>query len=168
MKIRFAIISCLAVSLLGFVGVLPASADRPTREFSPSEDWTIASEFACGTGDVLVHIVENNEYATTRTDRDGVEHTHISGVLKQTFTNLATGSSVPLNVSGPATLTYDGDRVDIVGSGNWVWSWFDNLPNQILYTTGGFHAIIDTANDTVTLTFVKQPARVENICSQLS
>ena len=165
MKIRLAVISCVTLSLFGFMGA-PASADPPTREFSPVEDSTIPSEFACGTGDVLIHIVENNEFATTRTDRDGVEHTHISGVLKVTYSNLATGKSVPMNISGPGTLTFDGDTLDLVGSGNSAWSWFDNLPNQILYTTGRYHAIIDLANNT--LTFLEQPARTENICSQLS
>jgi len=166
MKIRFAIISCLAVSLLGFIGVLPASADRPTREFSPVEDSTIPSEFACGTGDVQIHVDQNNEYASTHTDRDGVERTHISGVLKWTLTNVATGKSVPQNISGPGTLTFDGDTLDVEGSGNSAWYWYDNLPNQILYTTGSYHAIVDLANNT--LTWVKQPAQIENICSQLS
>ncbi|MFY9587004.1 MAG: hypothetical protein WAT66_06060, partial [Actinomycetota bacterium] len=143
MKIRLAVVSCVTLSLLGFMGVLPAGADRPTREFSPAEDSTIPSEFACGTGDVQIHIDQNNEYATTRTDRDGVERTHVSGVLKSTWTNVATGKSVSLNVSGPGTLTFDGDTLDLVGSGNWVNYWFDNLPNQILYTSGSFHAVVD-------------------------
>lgn len=166
MKIRLGIVCAFTLALVGFMGALPAGADRPSREFSPVEDSTIPSVSACGTGDVQIHIDQNNEYATTRTDRDGIERTHVSGALKVTYTNVVTSKSVSMNVSGPGTLTFDGDTLDIVGSGNAVWYWFDNLPNQILYTTGGVHAIIDFANNT--LTFVSRPARVENICSQLS
>jgi hypothetical protein len=166
MKMRIGIVSCLTLSLVALMGVLPAGADRPTREFSPVEDSTIPSEFACGTGDVLIHVDQSNEYATTRTDRDGVERTHVSGVLKVTYTNLATGQTVSNNISGPGTLTFAGDTLDVQGSGNASFYWFDNLPNQILHTSGSYHAIIDLANNT--LTFISPPARVENICSRLS
>ena len=167
MKIRFGMVCCLAMSLMCWVGTAPAHANRPDRSFWPNFDGTLPSELACGTGDVQIHIDTNNEYANTFYDRDGnVVRIRITGSLKETFTNLENGKSVSLNVSGPLTLNFVESGLDFVSSGNGVWFNFSNLPNQILYTSGGITGTVDFASNT--LTFLSGPGRVENICPQLS
>jgi len=146
---------------------MPSHANPPDRGFFPNFDGTLSSDSACGTGDVQIHIDTNNEYANTFYDQDGnVVRTRITGALKETFTNLETGKSVSLNVSGPLTLNFVESGLDFTSSGNAVWFAFSNLPNQILYTSGGIHGTVDFASNT--LTFLTGPGRVEDICPRLS
>jgi hypothetical protein len=75
-----------------------AAADQPIREGLPAEDFTI--EGSC-TFDVDVQILANNELITTFSDGRQL----ITGALFVRLTNVETGKSIDLNISGPGFIT---------------------------------------------------------------
>jgi hypothetical protein len=44
----------------------------------------------------------------------------VTGTLKERLTNLDTGESIDVNVSGPGTFTVEGDVLHVVGRGAWL------------------------------------------------
>ena len=66
---------------------------------------------------------------------------HESGTVKIRLTNVQTGESQDLNISGPGTFTFPPDgSVHIVGTGGWLNSGFSNRPGEVLFTHGRFEA----------------------------
>lgn len=83
--------------------IATAAADPPTRESVPLTPFTIPAEpVGCSSFDVLVEPLTNKETMTTFFDQEGdARFSTITGSLKVRFTNLSTGQSVDLNISGP-------------------------------------------------------------------
>jgi hypothetical protein len=75
-----------------------AAADQPIREGLPAEDFTIEGSCAF---DVDVQILVNNEFITTFSNGRQL----ITGALKVRLTNVETGKSIDLNISGPGFIT---------------------------------------------------------------
>jgi hypothetical protein len=84
-------------------GAAPAWADKPTKQPLPSSEFTVTG-IGCGF-DVKVTPLENKE--VTHTFSDG--RVEITGTFKVRLTNVETGKSIVVNISGPAALTPNGD-----------------------------------------------------------
>jgi hypothetical protein len=100
-----------------------ASAGGPVREFTglvPGDNFDF--EGVCEDFTVNLLIVENNEYTITfAPNAAGTTRQLVEGRFVVAFTNLASGSSVTRNVSGPGEYLYHADgSVDFRGSGAWA------------------------------------------------
>jgi hypothetical protein len=88
-----------------------AVADRPTKTPLPFPDAT--GQF-CEDFQVLVHATSNKE--VLHVFSSGVSL--ITGVLKVELTNLTTGETLAINISGPGKISADGST--ITGGGPWL------------------------------------------------
>lgn len=96
------VLSAIAISVTS-AGVV--AAGNPGREFLPAPP-DITGPF-CGDaiGDIVAHVAVQREYIKTFTSNNGVVRYGIEGYQLDTFTVVATGKSVSVNASGPATIT---------------------------------------------------------------
>ena len=111
----------LAAVLLALLALLPASAalaDKPTREALPApEPLAFAAGEVCAFP-VRIEAVDSKNKAVTFTDEDGDPVRQIiTGTLRMRVTNLATGESLVVNVSGPGFLTFTADGLATVTLG---------------------------------------------------
>jgi hypothetical protein len=121
---RFLVLSLLTVLLLA-----PASA-----AWARGDDWEPvnnqpATLEACGTT-VAVTFPMDKEYQRVTTDAQGNQHIKVTGALKATFTDTATGRSVTYNVSGPGnSIAYaNGDFLFNATGRNFI----ALFPNQVI------------------------------------
>ncbi len=95
----------LVVGLLAMLAFIPssiASANAPTRELLVNTPYT--DQGFCSF-DVQVDPLVSKEYITTFTDKNGnIIQQIVTGTLKLSLTNLATGQSLVINASGPGRL----------------------------------------------------------------
>ena len=107
------------VGLFAALLVPAAFADQPTIQRIPYEDHFVSE--SCG------FPVQNDVTGTaldiSYTDALGNLHSIQAGPqFKQTMTNLVTGKTIVVNISGPAKLTFGADgSFTQVGTGNWTW-----------------------------------------------
>ena len=94
---RLIFVICLAVAAALLVPSV-AAADQPIREGLPAENVTIQGSCAF---DVDLQVLVNNEFITTFSDGRQL----ITGALKVRLTNVETGKSIDLNISGPGFIT---------------------------------------------------------------
>ena len=87
--------------------------------------------------------------------------------IKQTLTNLVTGKTIGVNVSGPADFTFGADgSFTLVGTGNWSWNGGDpaTLAPGMFLTSGRFvYSVSASGVPTWTSTGTKI-----NLCAQLA
>ena len=103
---RVALLMLVAGLVVLFGNALPAAAAPPTRETISFNAPVVLPATAFCPFDVRLEPLSNNERLTTFSDQAGtVRFSIITGGLKVRLTNLATGQSVDLNVSGPARFT---------------------------------------------------------------
>jgi|SRR4051812_3231873 len=96
----------LATALVALVPIADASARVLPAAVS-----------GCGF-DVDLNVVANNEQSTTTTLADGTVITSVTGMLVESYTNLATQKTITRNVSGPTTTTVRPDgTATFVGTG---------------------------------------------------
>ena len=76
------------------------SADPPTIEFLPLEDFSIVGQCPF---DVDVHVLAVNEYSKTFSNGQVL----ITGKVLLRVSNAETGKSIKVNASGPGTITTD-------------------------------------------------------------
>jgi len=97
-----------------------AAAAGPTRDPSPTPDDFLApgGSLYCSF-DVLIHVNVNREYQLTWTNPDSSLRIHIDGAFGAVFTNVATDTSISLNISGPGVITVDaaGNLTSYVATG---------------------------------------------------
>jgi hypothetical protein len=100
-RILSAFAAALVVLLLSAVS---ASGGKPVREplFLEGFDLPNVCEFP-----VLVEVTANKEFVTFFDDG----RIHVTGKLFATVTNAVSGESLELNISGPALLTLESERV---------------------------------------------------------
>jgi hypothetical protein len=120
--------------------------------------------------DVDIEVVENHEFATTRTFADGTTVTSVTGRFVESYTNLATGKSIVRDVSGPTTTTTHPDgTATFVGGGS----------NRLIFgprgraNTGEPALVITTGRVVVTFdanvaTSLSLAGRQENVCATLA
>jgi hypothetical protein len=115
---RLGLVTIPVVVLLPVGFVAPVAADPPTREDIPFETFTIPGELvpdATCSFMVQVEALTNKEKITTFFDQEGnVRLQLVTGGLKVQLTNLTTGQSVDLNISGPIQTVPQPDGSSIV------------------------------------------------------
>jgi hypothetical protein len=142
-----------------------ASADKPTREFLPSEDFVI--EGICSFS-VDVHILANNSFITTFSDGRQL----ITGTLKVRLTNLDDPSkSLEVNISGPGVqrVTEEGEFV-LMAEGRWLFFFFPGDlgagdPGFLAITTGLAILRIDTEGN---FSFTHRTGTTTDVCVALA
>ena len=88
-----------------------ASASKPLKEFFPASPATV--EGACDFP-VLVDPIINKEYIKSFFDEDGnLERQIVTGRFVTELTNLDSGESMTVNVSGPVFFTFTGDTLTV-------------------------------------------------------
>jgi hypothetical protein len=88
----------------------------------------------------------------------------ITGTLKVDVTNLETGKTISLNISGPAMFSSDG--ATLVGVGKWLFfgeAGFLGRPGPTLETFDG-RFTLDLADGT----FVRRTGTVRELCAELA
>ena len=103
-----AVVAVLCISL----ALAPsAAADKPIIEPAPFGEFT--GQYC---EDFLVRVRETTNRGTAKIFSDG--SVIITGTLKVDVTNLETGKTISLNISGPAMFSSDG--ATLVGVGRWL------------------------------------------------
>jgi len=138
-----------------------ASADPVTRtRVPPPDDLTVTG---CGF-DVLVQSVEWNIVSTTfNNDASPVVEIQ-SGSAKTQLTNLETGETITVNISGPLVVKVLGDGSSIIAEeGPWLHFLVPGLP-AIFLTEGRVTITIDTAGNVT----VANSGRIVDLCAELA
>jgi hypothetical protein len=149
--------------------VQTAAADQPTRQPLPFDPFTISG--VCDF-EVAVDILANKEIVTTFTDQEGnLTQQLITGVLKFRLTNLSTGESLDLNISGPARSVFAADgSFTVFGEGRALWpvpeGISSNVPAGLILTSGYYVAEFDAAGNMTEFTVVG--GQVVEVCAALA
>jgi hypothetical protein len=159
----------LVLMLLAIFGQAPrAFADAPTRVDYPFPEQILSGYCAF---DVKVEPLplSNNAKLTTFFDKAGnARLIIITGTLKVQVTNLATGTSKTLNISGPARIVPQPDGsllVTYLGSGL---VWFPGAPSA-LPPLAFVHGQVETEIDPQwNVRILGGQGHVENVCSMLA
>jgi hypothetical protein len=133
-----------------------AAADKPIREGLPSEDITIQG--SC-TFDVDLHVLVNKEFITTFSDGRQL----VTGRLVVRLTNVDTGKSIDLNISGPGFITphEDGSVTFQLSGRSLIY-----LPGLLELTSGPVILEFDPAGNLVSYT--KTSAATIDLCAVLA
>jgi hypothetical protein len=154
---------CFLVMLVPFFLVPHALAAKPSIHRIPIDDEFVLEDQCVfpvnvdATG-ILVDIVF--------TDEDGTVHEFQAyPQYKAVLTNLDTGESITLNLSGPASFTFNPDgSFTLKGTGNWLWFPHPATGDPGIFQTAG-HVILSVdaeGNASWTLS-----GRIVDVCSQL-
>jgi hypothetical protein len=103
-----AVVVALGVSL---AAATPAAADKPVSEPAPFGEFT--GQFCDG---FAVRVRDTTNRGTLKVFSSGAAM--VTGTLKVEVTNLATGKSIAVNVSGPAR--FSSEEPTLVGTGSWI------------------------------------------------
>ena len=162
-RIRIALAGVVAA--LSLAAVAPAAnAGQPTIEQIPFEDHGVSQ--SCGfpvqldaTGTAL---------DISYTDALGNFHEFQAGPqVKQTMTNLITGKTIVVNISGPGQRTFGADgSFTLVGTGLWSWTRVNpaTLAPGIFLTQGRFVLSISASG---VRTFTSTGTKID-LCAQLA
>lgn len=147
------------VAVLGISLVLApsATADKPIIEPAPFGEYS--GQFC---EDFLVRVAETTNRGTAKIFSDG--SVIITGTLDVDVTNVETGRTISLNISGPAMFSSDGTT--LVGVGKWLFfgeAGFLGRPGPTLETFDGRFTI-----DLVGGTFVRRTGTVRELCAELA
>lgn len=163
MKRLIHLMSLAVVTVLLLPGV--ARADQPMREALPQTDFTIQGSCSF---DVDLHIVRNDEFITTF--RDGRQL--ITGALVVSLTNVDTGKTITLNISGPVFVSphEDGSQTLELSGRSLVFFAAGALgPGSagVLELTSG-PAVIEYAADGSAVSYTKASAAAVDLCPVLA
>jgi hypothetical protein len=158
--------------LLLFGMASPVAAAKPVRGPVPLSPFTIPAEPAgCGSFDVLVEPLTNKEQEIDFFDQAGNPlFSIISGGLKVRLTNLDTGFSVDLNISGPTQIIYNADgTISVLTGGPALW-WFSDgpevAPGQPLL--GLYHGRTESVFNATGFHFLSATGTVQDLCALLA
>ena len=147
-----------AVAVLSALALAPsAAADKPIIEPAPFGEFT--GQYC---EDFLVRVAETTNRGTAKIFSDG--SVIITGTLNVAVTNLETGKTISLNISGPAMFSSDGST--LVGVGKWLFfgeAGFLGRPGPTLETFDGRFTL-----DLGTVTFVSRTGTVGELCAALA
>jgi hypothetical protein len=161
-----------AIALLVFPAALSAADGKPTRIAITDEQ----QSFHLRAGRVCsfefdAAPVSNNQYITTYpADANGDVRMNVTGTLKEQLTNVGTGKSIIVNVSGPATqiVHLDGSS-DLTLEGSVLVSYNARFnprgPATYIYTGRTVFSVSDDGILTLVSTTDKQPF---DVCAALS
>lgn len=146
------------VAVLSALALAPsAAADKPIIEPAPFGEFT--GQYC---EDFLVRVAETTNRGTAKIFSDG--SMIITGTLKVDVTNLETGKTISLNISGPSMFSSDGST--LVGVGRWLFfgeAGFLGRPGPTLETFDGRFTL-----DLGTVTFVSRTGTVGELCAALA
>ena len=153
------VLRTLLAALAAVLLVPTAAADPPSREFAPAADFS--GQFCKGFR-VGVHVTQNKEYFTVF----GSGAALITGVLKVEVTNLSTGKTLALNISGPGTFSPDGSTA--AAHGTWMlFGEAGQLPGPdpgMLLVTGSTSLVFGP----VGLTSISVRGKTDDLCAMLA
>ena len=163
-------LTLLTLLMLLVSHVQTAAADQPIREpLSPSA-FTISG--ACSF-DVGLEDLVNREIVTTFFDKDGNATMQIvTGTLKSRLTNLSTGESLDVNISGPGRTVINPDgSATLTGTGRWLWILLPDftppgVQTGLFLISGQQKAVFDAAGNLTEFTVVG--GQVIDLCAELS
>jgi hypothetical protein len=93
-----------------------ATADKPLKEpLPPPEDAVHPAGLVCPFP-LGEEVLSNRGKSITFSDGSQL----VTGTLKERLTNLDTGESIVVNISGPGTFTVEGDVLHVFGRGAWL------------------------------------------------
>jgi hypothetical protein len=151
------IAAAVAILSMPLAFVPTAAADKPTTAPAPFGEFI--GQF-CEDFSVRVRDITNREILKTFSDGSAM----ITGALKVEVTNLETGKTLALNISGPGRFSSDG--ATLVGTGRWLFfgeagSFGRSSPT--LETHDG-HFVINLVDGT----FVSETAHTVELCPALA
>ena len=135
----------------------PAAAAKPERVPVPPQDFVISGfcDF-----DVLVETLASKTYNTTFFDRDGnVTRDLGTGHLVVRMTNVDTGRSIELNISGPGTFVNSAAGLTVDTHGNWMLF----IDGQLFTLSGHGVFFVDATSETI----VSRRGHVTDLCPVL-
>jgi hypothetical protein len=134
-----------------------AAADKPVT--APAPFGTFTGQYCA---DFPVRVSETTNRGTIRIFSDG--SAIVTGTLKVDVTNLETGETISLNISGPSFFSSDGST--LVGTGKWLFfgeAGFLGRPGPTLETSDG-RFVLDLATET----FASRTGKIRGLCAQLA
>ena len=153
------VLRTLLAALAAVLLVPTAAADPPTREFAPAADLT--GQF-CEGFQVHIHVTQNKEYFTSFSSGA----TLITGVLKVEVTNVSSGKTLALNISGPGTFSADGPTA--AAHGTWLlFGEAGQMPGPdpgMLLATGSTSLVFGPDG----LTSITNKGTVRDVCAMLA
>jgi hypothetical protein len=109
---RKSLITAVVVAFgISLAAATPAAADKPIM--APAPFGTFTGQYCA---DFAVRVSETTNRGTAKIFSDG--SAIFTGTLKVDVTNLETGKTISLNISGPAQFSSDGTT--LVGVGKWL------------------------------------------------
>jgi hypothetical protein len=157
-RLALLVLMTLPLSMIGHA----AYAGQPTIQRFPVHDEFV--DDGCGF-DVDI-VVDGVDVLISYVDDEGVYHEFDAyPKFKGTFTNVDSGASVTVNISGPQNLTVFPDgSVTLIGTGSWAWGSNPETGDPGWFrTTGHFVDSVDAqGNHTFALT-----GTLTSICDQL-
>ena len=156
--------AALLLTLLALAATAPSAlAAKPTHERTPVDD--VFVDTSCGfpveihtTGFVL---------AIEWVDEDGsLRRFEAYPQLRSTYTNLDSGKSIKVNISGPSHITESPDgSFTLVGTGNWSWDVHpDTGAPGLFLTSGRFVFSIDAQGNES----FRRVGRITDLCAKLA
>ncbi|HEU6443685.1 MAG TPA: hypothetical protein VFL61_01360 [Gaiellaceae bacterium] len=154
---RKSLLAAVVAVLVSLALAPSAAAEKPIIEPAPFGEFT--GQYC---EDFLVRVAETTNRGTAKIFSDG--SVIITGTLNVAVTNLETGKTISLNISGPAMFSSDGST--LVGVGKWLFfgeAGFLGRPGPTLETFDGRFTI-----DLGTVTFVRRTGTVGELCAALT
>ena len=165
----FAVLGLLVCSLVAVSAPSALANNDPHRVFLPAgPPFTLPVGFCSFR--LHFEVVANKEYGKFTTLPDGTVILKETGKLKVRATNVRTGKSVLLSISGPGTITFDADgSVTVDGTGRWLTFNLatDTAPfglPAVMLSSGHLH---ETMDPTGALTVLSVTGRVTDVCAAL-
>jgi hypothetical protein len=162
----FQICFAFTLALLFTTSVL---AQGPTRTPLNNQPFTVAAGRACAFPPHGEPLIDQEVVKTFPPDANGDVRQIITGRLVFELSNLDTGKSLVVNVSGPATLIFhpDGSHMDEIegGSGPLIFSPTDIPPGSTAFINSGRIAI--DATSTGQFIVVSQSGHEQDVCAAL-
>jgi hypothetical protein len=153
------------------LATIPAAAQKPTVVYFDAEPATLSQAQTGCTFDVLATPLNSRQKLATFVDKTGnVRFSLVTGGNTYLFTNLSSGKSQRMNLSGPGTLFFEpGDTFHLIAKGS----------NVLFFPPGaapGFprfaltHGRLDitTASDFTVLSVSSSTGNVTDVCTLLN
>ena len=156
------------IFMLGLAGAVPALATAPIRVPAGPINATFPAGTVCPF-ELTTTTLVNNETVTAFFDQDGtLVREEITGRLVQQFTNDETSKTITEQVSGPATILFNGDGSATIigrGTGFLILGPTDSPSSSLLLLTG---LTVFTISPTGVQTLVSTTGPTQDICALLA
>jgi len=159
--------------MTGLLATAPARAQSQRPQTLAGGDPVLlkAPDYCVGF-DVLITYPTFNQYIIQESESNGVVTYHITGHATALVTNVSTGKSIKLNISGPGKVTFntDGSFSAVAAGPNLLWTESSKVPPgvpTISYTTGSVEFAVDTTGQTISYQLAGG-SRQTDICALLA